>query len=160
MAGLANARHGRYVLSCRVVFAHRGPEWAGRVEQNQAVAYRLHYDAARGRWYVTAAWQHAPAPIPPLTAAGCGGVVGVDMNDDHLAAWRLDPHGNPVGEPRRLRYDLSGTAERRDAQLRHALTRLLHVTASPGRPRSRTRTSTSPTARPARNTGGRHGSGS
>ncbi|MEO6085000.1 MAG: IS200/IS605 family accessory protein TnpB-related protein [Umezawaea sp.] len=132
LAGLANARHGRYALSANAVFAHRGPEWAGRVEANQAVAYRIHYDTARDRWYVTAAWQHQPAPIPPLTAAGSGGVVGVDMNDDHLAAWRLDPHGNPVGEPRRFRYDLSGTAQHRDAQLRHALTRLLHFTRGVG----------------------------
>ncbi|MEO6082402.1 MAG: IS200/IS605 family accessory protein TnpB-related protein [Umezawaea sp.] len=132
LAGLANARHGRYVLSANAVFAHRGPEWAARVEANQAVAYRVDLDAARGRWYVTAAWQHAPAPVPPLPAAGCGGVVGVDMNDDHLAAWRLDVHGNPVGDPRRFRYTLSGTAEHRDAQLRHTLTRLLHFTRKSG----------------------------
>ncbi|MEO6090379.1 MAG: IS200/IS605 family accessory protein TnpB-related protein, partial [Umezawaea sp.] len=132
LAGLANARHGRYVLSANAVFAHRGPECATRVEANQAVAYRLHYDAARDRWYVTAAWQHAPAPIPPLTATGSGGVVGVDMNDDHLAAWRLDPHGNPVGDPHRFYYTLSGTAQRRDAQIRHALTRLLHFTRRTG----------------------------
>jgi IS605 OrfB family transposase len=48
------------------------------------------------------------------------------MNDDHLAAWQLDVHGNPVGEPRRFFYHLTGSAEHRDAQLRHALTRLLH----------------------------------
>jgi DNA-binding LacI/PurR family transcriptional regulator len=53
-------------------------------------------------------------------------VVAVDMNEDHLAAWRLDVHRNPVGPPRRLCYDLSGTAAHRDAQVRHALTRLLH----------------------------------
>src|SRR3954454_17757081 len=48
------------------------------------------------------------------------------MNDDHLAAWQLDVHGNPVGEPQRFFYDLTGTAQHRDAQIRHALTRLLH----------------------------------
>ncbi|MGI5429371.1 hypothetical protein [Streptomyces sp. CA-179760] len=50
------------------------------------------------------------------------------MNDDHLAAWQLDVHGNPVGAPRRFFYDLSGTTttQHRDAQIRHALTRLLH----------------------------------
>jgi IS605 OrfB family transposase len=50
----------------------------------------------------------------------------VDTNADHLAAWRLDEHGNPVGNPRRFGYDLTGTAGHRDAQLRHALIRLLH----------------------------------
>ncbi|MGW7261752.1 IS200/IS605 family accessory protein TnpB-related protein, partial [Streptomyces sp. NPDC054834] len=34
--------------------------------------------------------------------------------------------GNPVGEPRRFDYDLTGSAPHRDAQVRHALVRLLH----------------------------------
>ena len=38
----------------------------------------------------------------------------------------LDEHGNPRGAPRRLNYNLTGPATHRDAQLRHALTRLLH----------------------------------
>lgn len=54
------------------------------------------------------------------------------MNDDHLAAWHLDVHGNPVGGPRRFSYDLSGSAAHRDAQIRHALTRLLHHTRRSG----------------------------
>ncbi len=68
----------------------------------------------------------------PLQAALASGVVGVDMNDDHLAAWHLDTHGNPVGEPQRFFYDLTGTAAHRDAQIRHALTRLLHHTRRSG----------------------------
>jgi IS605 OrfB family transposase len=56
----------------------------------------------------------------------------VDTNDDHLAAWQLDVHGNPVGEPHRFFYDLSGTAEHRDAQIRHALTRLPHFARRTG----------------------------
>ncbi|MCA2221750.1 IS200/IS605 family accessory protein TnpB-related protein [Nonomuraea aurantiaca] len=134
LAHLANAAHGRYVLSARVCFAHRGQEWADRIEANRAVAYRIHLDidldiplgGARGRWYVTASWQHQPTPIIPLQAALAGGVIGVDTNADHLAAWRLDVHGNPIGNPRHFGYDLSGAAGRRDAQVRHALTRLLH----------------------------------
>jgi IS605 OrfB family transposase len=54
------------------------------------------------------------------------------MNADHLAAWRLDEQGNPVGEPRRFDYQLTGTAGHRDAQVRHALIRLLHWTARHG----------------------------
>jgi IS605 OrfB family transposase len=50
------------------------------------------------------------------------------MNDDHLAAWHLDIHGNPVGAPQRFFYELSGSTQHRDAQIRHALTRLLHHT--------------------------------
>ncbi|MFE9648568.1 IS200/IS605 family accessory protein TnpB-related protein [Streptomyces sp. NPDC006365] len=128
LSHLANAPHGRYVLDATVRFRHQGQEWRDRTTANRAVAYRIHHDVARGRWYVTASWQRAAAPVLPLQAALVRGVVGVDMNDGHLAAWQLDVHGNPVGEPRRFFYDLSGSTAHRDAQILHALTRLLHHT--------------------------------
>ncbi|MFF0089052.1 IS200/IS605 family accessory protein TnpB-related protein [Streptomyces canus] len=123
---LANAPHGRYVLACRVAFAHRCAEWADRVAADRALAYRMHYDAGRDRWYLTASWQTPVAQTVPMDTALAHSVIGVDMNADHLAAWRLDAHGTPTGNPRRFFYDLTGTAPHRDAQLRHALTRLLH----------------------------------
>lgn len=126
LAHLANARHGRYVLAARVAFAHRGQEWADRIEANRAVAYRIHLDAPRGRWYLTASWQRPVVQTVPLITARSQGMVGVDTNADHFAAYRLDAHGNPVGDPRRFHYDLTGTADHRDAQIRHAITRLLH----------------------------------
>ncbi|MFB7110881.1 IS200/IS605 family accessory protein TnpB-related protein [Streptomyces sp. NPDC056190] len=132
LKGLANAPHGRYLLACRVQFAHRGQDWADRVETNRAVAYRIHHDPARGRWYLTASWQIPVSPAVPLAAALADGVVGVDTNTDHLAAWRLDVHGNPMGNPQRFFFDLSGTAQHRDAQVRHALARLLHWATSCG----------------------------
>ncbi|MFF4830358.1 IS200/IS605 family accessory protein TnpB-related protein [Streptomyces sp. NPDC001315] len=132
LAHLANAPHGRYLLDATVQFTHRGAEWLDRITNNRAVAYRIHHDVTRGRWYVTASWHRTPAPVLPLEAALARGVVAVDMNDDHLAAWRLDKHGNPVGEPRRYFYDLTGSTQHRDAQIRHALTRLLHHTRATG----------------------------
>ncbi|GAA2903993.1 hypothetical protein GCM10011428_17440 [Streptomyces violaceus] len=93
---------------------------------NRAVAYRIHLDADRNRWYVTASWTIPPALTVPLARARADGLIGVDTNADHLAAWRLDEHGNPVGDPRRFFFDLSGPATHRDAQVRHALMRLLH----------------------------------
>nr|WP_221462443.1 IS200/IS605 family accessory protein TnpB-related protein [Streptomyces olivoverticillatus] len=126
LAHLANAKHGRYILACTVTFQHRGPEWADCIGANRAVAYRIHHDADRDRWYVTASWQRPPVQTIALDAALSSGCIGVDTNNDHLAAWQLDTHGNPVGEPHRFFYDLSGTADHRDAQIRHALTRLLH----------------------------------
>ncbi|MEV5932201.1 IS200/IS605 family accessory protein TnpB-related protein [Streptomyces sp. NPDC052079] len=126
LAHLANAKHGRYVLAAKVRFPHRGQEWADRVEANRAVAYRIHYDTGRGRWYVDASWQIPPTQTISLKAALADGVIGVDTNADHLAAWRLDTHGNPTGRPRRFFYDLSAGAQHRDAQVRHALTRLLN----------------------------------
>jgi hypothetical protein len=109
-----------------VAFAHRGSEWADRIAGNRAVAYRVHHEPERDRWYVTAFWQRLTVTTIPLEAALAKGVVGVDTNNDHLAAWHLDVHGNPIGAPRRFSYDLSGSADHRDAQIRHALTRLLH----------------------------------
>ncbi|WP_055549668.1 IS200/IS605 family accessory protein TnpB-related protein [Streptomyces sp. NBRC 110028] len=126
LAGLANASHGRYVLACRVGFRHRGEQWADRITAHRPVAYRIHFDVDRDRWYLTASWQLPAVTTVPLEAVRSGGLIGVDMNADHLAAWRLDVHGNPVGEPRRFDYDLSGCASHRDAQVRHALIRLLH----------------------------------
>jgi IS605 OrfB family transposase len=126
LAYLANARHGRYVLNGTVAFRHRGVEWADRVAVNRAVAYRIHLDTGRNRWYITASWTIPPTLTVPLAQARSGGMIGVDTNADHLAAWRLDAHGNPVGAPRRFFFDLDGPATHRDAQVRHALARLLH----------------------------------
>ncbi|MFJ2898214.1 IS200/IS605 family accessory protein TnpB-related protein [Streptomyces sp. NPDC087218] len=126
LAHLANAPHGRYILTSTVAFAHRGVEWADRIAANRAVAYRIHLDTERNRWYLTASWQRTAVRTVPLATARARGMVGVDTNADHFAAYHLDPHGNPVGDPHRFDYDLTGTATHRDAQIRHALTRLLH----------------------------------
>ncbi|MFI6417847.1 IS200/IS605 family accessory protein TnpB-related protein [Streptomyces sp. NPDC050842] len=132
LAHLANAKRGRYVLASEIAFAHRGQEWRDRVEANRAVAYRIHYDVERGRWYLTASWQRPVVKTVPLAAARAQGVIGVDTNADHFAAYRLDSQGNPVGDPTRFLYDLSGSSDHRDAQIRHAITRLLHWAQSCG----------------------------
>jgi IS605 OrfB family transposase len=126
LAGLANARHGRYVLASRVGFAHRAAEWADRIDANRAVAYRIHLDVVCERWYLTASWQRPVIQTIPLEAARARGMVGVDTNIDHFAAYRLDVHGNPAGDPMRFPYDLTGSADHRDAQIRHAITQVLH----------------------------------
>jgi IS605 OrfB family transposase len=126
LAHLANSPHGRYQFGQPVVFAYRGDQWGDRVHADLAVAYTITHDPARGRWYLTAAWQPAPVPELPWEVAVAQGCIGVDTNDDHYAAWRLDEHGNPIGAPRRFYYDMRGSADHRDAQIRHATTRLLH----------------------------------
>ncbi|MGW0696723.1 IS200/IS605 family accessory protein TnpB-related protein [Streptomyces sp. NPDC002738] len=123
---LANTPHGRYTLTATVAFAHRGVEWADRIAANRAVAYRIHLDMDRGRWYLTASWQRPLVQTIGWETARAQGMIGVDTNADHFAAYRLDPHGNPVGAPHRFAYDLSGTTTHRDAQIRHALTRLIN----------------------------------
>lgn len=99
LAHHANAKHGRYVLSSPVQFKHRGEEWRDRIEANRAVAYRIHLDVARGRWYLTTSWTRPTVKTIPLAMARAKGMAGVDTNADHFAAYQLDAHGNPVGAP-------------------------------------------------------------
>jgi IS605 OrfB family transposase len=62
-----------------------------------------------------------------------GGLVGVDLNADHLAAARLDEAGNPAGRPVRIPLELDGLpASTRDARLREAITALLRFAQSTG----------------------------
>ncbi|MFJ8311298.1 IS200/IS605 family accessory protein TnpB-related protein [Streptomyces sp. NPDC094147] len=84
-----------------------------------------------GRWFLAtdgeSGKRYGNETIPvPLETARANGMVGVDTNADHFAAYRLDRHGNPVGDPRRFFFGLSGSAGHRDAQIRHAITQLLH----------------------------------
>ncbi|SDC63968.1 transposase, IS605 OrfB family, central region [Sanguibacter gelidistatuariae] len=125
---LANAPRGRYTLSGTASFAHRGGEWAAQITTPGAVAYTLARKAGRDGWYLTASWT-TTAPQPPADDVLTGGALGVDLNADHLAVRRLDAHGNPVGAPIRIDLDVTGTSARRDAQVRHAITQLLHLAA-------------------------------
>jgi hypothetical protein len=136
---LANAPHGRYLLSGQAVFAYRADEWQARITSGQSTSYAITRKPGRAGRYLTAAWACPPTTSDALCAqnprgdvrAG-GPVVGVDLNDGHLAVRRLDEHGNPVGRPERIDVDLSGSSARRDAQVRHAITRLLHYTRHHG----------------------------
>jgi IS605 OrfB family transposase len=130
---LANAKRGRYVLSGVAVFPHRGDEWAERITAGKSVAYTIIRKPRRAGRYLSASWA-SPRSRAPIGRPGddvffaSGPVVGVDLNDGHLAVRRLDAHGNPVGTPQRIDVDLSGSSARRDAQVRHAITRLVHYT--------------------------------
>jgi IS605 OrfB family transposase len=135
---LANTPRGRYTLSGSAVFSHRGDEWLARVTGATSVSYTITRKPGRAGRYLTASWA---IPSPPYRAAPCGAgndvyvsgpVVGVDLNDGHLALRRLDGHGNPLGAPERVNIDLSGSSARRDAQIRHAITQLIHYTQCHG----------------------------
>ncbi|KAA8938852.1 hypothetical protein, partial [Mycobacterium sp.] len=104
---LANAPRGRYVLSGQAVFAHRDQEWMARITAGSSVSYTLTRKPGRSGRYLTANWAIGSVPYwagRDDRAAGddvylTGPVVGVDLNDGHLAVRRLDAHGNPVGAP-------------------------------------------------------------
>jgi hypothetical protein len=131
---LANAPRGRYVLSCPAVFSYRGQDWLQRISSGNSVSYTITRKAGRGGRYLTASWA---IPALPYWAGrqncqagddvyASGEVVAVDLNDGHLAVRHLDRHGNPVGAAQRIAIDMTGSATRRDAQVRHAITQLIH----------------------------------
>lgn len=129
---LANAQRGRYILSGRAVFIYRGDEWVARITGGKSVSYTITRTPGRAGRYLTAAWglpaSLLPTGGPDETVLAAGPIVGVDLNDGHLALRRLDAHGNPVGAPERIDIDLTGSSARRDAQVRHAVTRLIRYT--------------------------------
>ncbi len=130
---LANTTGGRYVLGATARFCYRAQEWQARISGGRSVCYTLTRKPGRAGHYVTASWANAPHPIPSAAATDAevlasGPVVGVDLNDGHLGVRRLDEHGNPLGPPARIDIDVCGTSARRDAQVRHAITRLIHYT--------------------------------
>ena len=131
---LANARHGRYVFSGRVGFAYRKDEWLSRITGGRPVSYTITRRPARAGVYLSAAWTtnsgaYGDGPtVPDSVARATGPVVGADLNDGHLAVRQLDQHGNPVGRPERIEFSLAGSTARRDAQVRHAITRLIRHT--------------------------------
>ncbi|MFC3577695.1 hypothetical protein ACFOZ0_31425 [Streptomyces yaanensis] len=131
---LANVPRGRYRLACTVVFHHRRPEWLDRVTASQAVRYDIVRDPVRGRWYLDASWPAAKTTLPtPQEIRATGGrMLAVDLNADHLAAYVLDPHGNPVGEPITVPLELTGDTSRRDGRLRAAVTSLIQTARSHG----------------------------
>lgn len=105
---------------------HRGDEWADRITTDRAVRYDLHRDH-RGRWYLDASWGYEQTPAAPLASLRSQRTLGVDLNDGHVDAAVVDPHGNVVGIPDRIDFTLTGSTARRDAQVRHAITRLIRL---------------------------------
>jgi hypothetical protein len=137
---LANAPRGRFVLSGVAVLAHRGDQWAQRITGGNSISYTITRKPGRGGVYLTGAWA-VPALPSWVDRGDCGPgghlhangpVVGVDLNDGHIAVRRLDRHGNPVSVAERIDIDLTGSSSRRDAQVRHAITALLHYTRRHG----------------------------
>lgn len=125
---LANAPRGRYVLDAKAVFKYRGDEWQQQM-QTGAVSYEFRRVPGRKGVYLTASWGTKPnadaaAGIPERLE---GSAIGVDLNDGFLAVRRLDRFGNPVGRRIRIPVDIYGSSDRTDAQVRHAITRLIHA---------------------------------
>ncbi len=126
----------RVRLSHPVPLHHRSAELAQRLEDRGAV--RLDIEPVtdpRGRRkvYLRAAWVRPTTEPATLPAARAGGVVGIDLNADHLATTRLDTSGNPVGRPIRVPLDLKDASRpTRDGRLRAAITATLNYAVATG----------------------------
>jgi hypothetical protein len=129
---LANRPHGRYRLDCQVTFRHRASEVAAQATGG-AVRYDISYRPERRRWYLDASWRLPARTIPELGRVLSSGVVGVDLNAGHLAAWVLDGDGNPCSRPHTVPLALEGlAASRRDGRLRAAISALIGLARRAG----------------------------
>jgi IS605 OrfB family transposase len=115
---------------------HRSAELEQRLDERLAVRVDIEPSTdAKGRLriYLRTSWVRPTAEPVPLPAAPADGVVGVDLNADHLAATRVDSAGNPVGRPVRVPLDLAGaSAKTRDGRLRAAITMVLEHARATG----------------------------
>jgi hypothetical protein len=125
-AALVGQWGSHMVIGEPIRFNHRGNEWQARVAARRAVCYDISYDPGRGRWYLDASWETVPGAAPELDELRQHRVLGVDLNDGHLACCVLDDAGNPVGEPVSIDVATAGLrASRRDGRVRAAITALL-----------------------------------
>jgi IS605 OrfB family transposase len=126
LLALANSKDKRhYILAVGIKFSYRVADWKAQLSSG-AISYEIFLDAAKRRWYLTAAWKLKPveeSEVTPLTAVDRA--IGVDLNSDHLACWLADDSGNPVGRPINIPLVLVGSSGRRDGHLRWAISQLL-----------------------------------
>ncbi len=127
-AALVGRLGSHVVVGEPIRFSHHHDEWEARVTSRRAVRYDISYDPVRGRWYVDASWKSSPQPPPDLAELRQHWVLGVDLNDGHLACCVLDTSGNPIGEPISIDVATAGLrASHRDGRVRAAITVLLDL---------------------------------
>ncbi len=132
LAHLANRPHGRYRLSGRVGFPYRGDEVAAQAATG-AVRYDISWDPGKDRWYLDASWTVPPRDQASLHELRRYPVLAVDLNAGHLAAWVIEPSGNPAGSPQTVPLHLAGlAATTRDGRLRAAISELISVAKAGG----------------------------
>ena len=71
---LANAKHGRYVLSGKAMFCYRDEQWRARITGGKSVSYTITRTPDRGGRYLTASWATPHAGPTTLRAAAARAV--------------------------------------------------------------------------------------
>jgi IS605 OrfB family transposase len=82
---------GKYLLIPNIYFAYGHDRILQALQEGTAISYRFHRDE-KG-WRVFASTSIAAAP---LTTTSQQGVIGVDINANHLAIAETDRFGNPI----------------------------------------------------------------
>jgi IS605 OrfB family transposase len=132
LAHLANRPRGRYRPSCAVEFPYRGDEVTAQAASG-AVRYDISFDPSKDRWYLDASWTFPKGDSASLRALREHPVLAVDLNVGHLAAWVLQPCGNPAGRPQTVRLGLGGLpTPTRDGRLRQAISELVRLAKADG----------------------------
>jgi IS605 OrfB family transposase len=125
-AALVSQLGSHVVIGEPIRFHHRSDDWKARISTRRAVRYDITFDPARDRWYLDASWKTTPEPAPELDELRHCRVLGVDLNDGHLATCVLDASGNPVGGPVSIDLITAGLrASHRDGRVRSAITAVL-----------------------------------
>jgi len=99
---LANAdgRSPVYKLDGGLEWNHRAQEWEHQCNARSSISYTLFYNVDK------------QVPVKCL---------GLDLNSDHIAAFNVDEHGNPVGKPASFPIAEEGSSAHRLGKLREAV---------------------------------------
>jgi hypothetical protein len=120
-----------------------------------AITYTVTYHPEhKRRWYIDASWAYkedekvasigavvftgtttavstaatATPTTPAIHAPTNSRILAVDLNADHIAAWVIDEHGNPVGQPYRIPLYLKGLSHsKREGHVRWAISQMIHI---------------------------------
>lgn len=92
----------KYIVLTDIAFSHGRKEILAALAAKQALTYRFVKDVAFSeRKYLKSPWRvfvSLSEEIRQKPVDEFAGAVGVDLNEDHIAAVRIDRHGNPVAQ--------------------------------------------------------------
>jgi len=89
----ALTQHGKYLLIPNIRFAYGHDHILKALEEGSAISYRFKCDEKGWRVFASLSLSR-----PPVTTSTGQGVIGVDINADHLAIAESDRFGNPLAK--------------------------------------------------------------
>ena len=133
MTGMLQINTGQQKLKVRVELKYGAQFIKTALLQNYALTYRFNFDQSLNRWRV-----HASTDVskqhPAIASLKSTGVIGVDINEAHLAVVEVDRNGNPL---ERVRIDLNlygKSTEQGKAIIGDGIKQLINYAASKEKP--------------------------